>query len=71
MTRSVEHDDALIADDTLPKRETYVPFFQPCRPCGHCPACGRGYSFPAFPYDRYIGDPHPWLIPMTISYTTY
>jgi hypothetical protein len=26
--------------ETVP-RETYVPWFPPCRPCGHCPACGR------------------------------
>ena len=29
--------------------DAYIHWFPPCRPCGHCPACGRGYDYPAYP----------------------
>jgi len=36
--------------------ETYVPWFPPCRPCGHCPACGCGGLPLRWPYWHYVGD---------------
>ena len=36
--------------------ETYVPWFPPCQPCGHCPACGRGGMPVRWPYWQYVGD---------------
>ena len=55
---AVTHADLLeqekLAYNNWPS-ETYIPWFPPCQPCGHCPSCGRGGLPLRWPYWQYVG----------------